>query len=139
MWDDVGLSLRLRFFCKDNAVINKAFYHYNRQNEVSTTRRPVLDRIKEQLECSRQLELFFTREGVLRKYHRFMALVKLVSKLDLFYLDSELWRTTFKDANRYLYLLKSQCQHKMILKYYLYAYCGRLMKSITKFKSRNQI
>lgn len=138
MWDDVGLSIRLRYYCCNNAVINKPYYHYNRQNEVSTTRRPVFDRINEQLQCARQLENFFVKEGVSNKYHRFISLIKLASKLDLFYWDAELWRVIFAETHRDIYLLKSQCNFKTIILCYLYAYCERIMKIVMKFKNRNK-
>lgn len=61
MWDDVGLSIRFRYYIRKSVVINESLYHYNRQNDNSTTRRPVLSRIQEQIECAKKLELFLQR------------------------------------------------------------------------------
>lgn len=61
IWDDVGLSIRFRYYIRKSVVINESLYHYNRQNDNSTTRRPVLSRIQEQIECAKKLEFFFYR------------------------------------------------------------------------------
>ena len=130
MWDDVGLSIRLRYYIQRNEVINEPLYHYNRQNETSTTRRPVFGRIKEQVDCVKQLERFFYCEGAIRQYARFMSLIKLVAKQDLFNLDLDIWKSVFPESHRYIYLLKIQYGMREILKFYAYAYCERLIKVI---------
>ena len=135
MWDDVGLSLRLRYFCRDNAVINKAFYHYNRQNEGSTTHRPLLGRIMEQIECANQLEKFYLKESG-KLYRRFVSLVKLVAKDDLFYYNIDEWKKVFPESHKHLYVMKCQVSVKRLVKYYIYAYFGTLAKCIAKMKNR---
>lgn len=84
MWDDVGLAIRLRYYISHTEVINKAYYHYNRQNEASTTKRPILSRSMEQIECVRQLETFFVQEGSAHLYRCFIAFLKFEAKKDLF-------------------------------------------------------
>lgn len=125
MWDDVGLSIRFRYYIQNCAVINKPFYHYNRQNENSTTRRPVLGRIQEQIECAKQLEAFFISEGALSQYTRFISLVKLVAKDDLFQIDMDLWRKTFPETRKLVNLLKIQnYSQRTLLKMQLVCYLG---------------
>lgn len=127
MWDDVGLSIRFRYYIQNCVVINRAFYHYNRQNENSTTRRPVLGRIQEQIECAKQLEAFFISEGALSLYSRFISLVKLVAKDDLFHIDMDLWRKTFPETRNYLQLLMIQNSNKrVLLKLKIVAYWGSM-------------
>ncbi len=135
MWDDVGLSIRFRYYIQRNEVINESLYHYNRQNEVSTTRRPVLGRVKEQVECAKQLENFFSKEGVKNKYGRFISLVKLIAKQDLFYCDIDAWHAVFKEAHRHIYILHVQYGFKDIIKLYMYAYCTRIAKFLSRIKN----
>ena len=61
MWDDVDLTIRIRYHINSTSVINKAYYHYNLQNIVSTTKRPMLDRVKEQIMCVNYIEEFFKK------------------------------------------------------------------------------
>ena len=63
MWEDVGLSTRIRYYAVNPVVINIPFYHYNKLNENATTRRSILDRVEEQIECAVQLERFFIKES----------------------------------------------------------------------------
>ena len=127
MWDDVGLSIRVRYYCDNNAVINIPFYHYNQQNIASTTRRPLISKINEQIECVKQLELFFGNEGELYNYKRFIALLKLVAKDELLNFDAVQYKNVFQETRKYLYVLKCQCSWRQIIKRYLFAYFGRLV------------
>lgn len=138
MWDDVGISIRVRYYCHNNIVINRAFYHYNMQNETSTTRRSVCDRIEEQVRCANHLENFFRIEGEYKKYHRFINLIKLVSKHDLFFVDISRWRKIFPESQKYIYLLKPQWGFKGILKFYMYAYCHRVTNAVVAVRNRNR-
>lgn len=106
MWDDVGLAVRLRYYIQTTSVVNKAFYHYNRINETSTTRRPVIERIKEQMECVRCIEEFFTVHNSFEKYKEFVAYLKILSKEELFtsnYIKN--WLNCFPESNDYIYRL----------------------------------
>ena len=96
MWDDVGLATRVRFYCRSTSVINREFYHYNRQNEVSTTRRPLDERYREQSLCIDFIEQFFRTEGVLEKYRLFISYLRAHSAEDIFRHDIDLWRGTFE-------------------------------------------
>ena len=96
MWDDVGLATRVRFYCRSTSVINREFYHYNRQNEVSTTRRPLDERYREQSLCIDFIEQFFRTEGVLEKYRLFISYLRAHSAEDIFRHDIDLWRETFE-------------------------------------------
>lgn len=124
MWDDVGLSIRFRYYIRVTEVINEALYHYNRQNENSTTKRPVRRRIEDQVECAKQLELFFANEGVINKYAKFISLIKLVAKMDLFYCDLEMWRNIFPEANKHIWVLRWQYSVWMCVKMFFLAYGG---------------
>lgn len=123
MWDDVGLSIRFRYYIRKSVVINESLYHYNRQNDNSTTRRPVLSRIQEQIECAKKLELFFTEENESKRYGKFISLVKQVAKIDLFYVDLDLWRNTFPETRKDIGILK-QCSKWMRVKMQIVAYGG---------------
>ena len=136
MWDDVGLSTRFRYYIQGSVVINEPLYHYNRQNDASTTRRPVLEKVQEMVDCVKQLEMFYYNEGVAGQYIRFIALLKLIAKHDLFHMDFDRWKNVFPDAHRYIYILKVQYGLKAIIKLYMYACCERIAKVIARLKRR---
>lgn len=140
MWDDVGLSIRIRYYTRENVVINEPLYHYNRQNENSTTRRPVLDRTREQLECARQLELFFKTQNVYDQYRHFVVLVKLVAKLDLLDYDGYLWKNVFPETRWFLYMLKGQIPLRRIIRMIVIAFGGkigiRLLQMLSTIKNK---
>ena len=133
MWDDVGLSIRVRYYCNNNIVINDSFYHYNRLNEVSTTRRPLPDRIKEQIECAKQIELFFKNEGVYTKFKRFVSLIKLVAKDDLLNYDISLYPKVFPESRAYLGVLRCQYSRRQLVKRWLISYSVRTYKVLMWF------
>ncbi len=127
MWDDVGLSIRFRYYIQNCVVINKSFYHYNRLNENSTTRRPALGRIQEQIECARQLETFFANERMINQYSDFISLVKLVAKDDLFQIDMNLWRKIFPETRKEIAVLKIQhFPNRKLVKMQFVAFWGYL-------------
>lgn len=129
MWDDVGMSTRIRFYLNKTVVISEPLYHYNRCNELSTTNRPLLGRVNEAINCVRYLEKFFYMEGVGEKYIRFISMLKIISKIDLFEYDMRLWQDTFPETRPYLNLVKKQCSSKQYIKFCIVAY----LKSFGRF------
>ncbi len=106
MWDDVGLAVRIRYYIQSTSVVNKPFYHYNRINETSTTCRPVIGRIKEQIECVRYLEDFFIAHNSFGRYEKFLAYLKILSKVDMFTNDYiKDWLNCFSESNDYIFRL----------------------------------
>lgn len=119
MWDDVGLSIQVRYHVRDTSVINKAYYHYNRINQVSTTKRPLLDRIREQKLCVNCIEDFFRREQAWDKYRYFVSYLKIHTKEELFSYDAELWIQTFKESRADLWKLRRHYKLKRLFRYYV--------------------
>ena len=132
MWDDVGLSIRVRYHVKDTAVINRGFYHYNRFNETSTTRRPMLDRAREQALCIDFIEDFFKKENAWDKYRLFISYLKIHSIEELFFYEADAWREGFKDAGKDLWKLRKLYRRSRLIKYYTLGYGGILGKTIWK-------
>ena len=132
MWDDVGLSIRIRYYVNSTSVINKPYYHYNRQNIVSTTRRPMLDRVKEQVMCVNYIEAFFKEEHDSQKYRYFISYLKVHTKEELFRYDADLWINTFKDTRKDLWKLRKRYKKHRIFKYFMLSYGGFLGKLIWK-------
>ena len=132
MWDDVGLSIRLRYYIQSSSVINKAFYHYNRQNETSTTRRPLMDRIREQMLCIEYIEDFFRKEQDYDKYRLFISYLKIHSIEELFRKDADTWVAYFKPERSRLWKIRHLYKTHLLVKYYTVGYCGKLGKAIWK-------
>lgn len=134
MWDDVGLTTRLRYYIDRTVVINEPFYNYNIQNEASTTNRELIDRINEQVLCTKLLEDFFISESAENKYRLFLSYMKFFSKNDLLDKDkrkSELWIKIFPEAKKDIWKLK---QYSLLFKFRLFLYCYGGMYGVSLFK-----
>lgn len=132
MWDDVGLAIRLRYYIQSSSAINKPFYHYNRQNETSTTRRPLMDRIREQMLCIEYIEDFFRKEQDYDKYRLFISYLKIHSIEELFRKDADTWVAYFKPERSRLWKIRHLYKTHLLVKYYTVGYCGKLGKAIWK-------
>lgn len=132
MWDDVGLSIRVRYYIRSTSVINKAYYHYNRQNLTSTTKRPLLDRLREQVLCVNYIEDFFKEAQAWEKYRHFISYLKIHTKEEIFTYDAKLWAKTFREARKDLWKLRKLYRRKQLFKYYTLSYGGYLGKLIWK-------
>ena len=132
MWDDVGLSIRLRYHIKGTAAINKVFYHYNRLNNESTTRRPLMDRIKEQTLCIEYLEDFFHKQQDYEKYSKFISYLKIHSIEELFRKDATAWLKAFRSERKNLWSIRHLYKTHILVKYYTVGYGGPLGKLIWK-------
>lgn len=136
MWDDVGLSVRVRYFANTSQVLSEPLYHYNRLNDYSTTKRSIEGRVSEQIRCAGCLEDFFHRECPNGRYDKFVAYIKLIAKLDLLDFNVDKWARVFPEANKYIYILRNQCSCFQIIKSYLAAYCLPLCKLIINVRRR---
>lgn len=124
MWDDVGLSIRLRYYIESTSVINKPFYHYNRKNEVSTTGRPLHERVYEQNLCIRYIEDFFKSENVLDKYKYFVSYLRIQTADNLFRKDVAAWSEAFKKERKNFKRLRHLYKTHLRIKYYIVSYGG---------------
>ena len=126
------MSTRIRFYVGSTAVINKAFYHYNRQNEQSTTRRPLLERAREQELCIQCIEDFFRKENQYEKYRLFISYLRLFAAEDVFYQEPDLWRQKFAGLGGDLWKLRGVYTKKQLFKFYTLGYGGVIGKLIWK-------
>lgn len=130
MWDDVGMSIRIRYFVKGTSVINRPLYHYNRQNEVSTTRRPLKERIDEQDLCIEHLTDFFKQESALEQYRLFLSYLKLHSIEELFFHDVDEWLSRFADVKHDLWTVRKLFRGSYLVKFYTLRFGGIIGKLI---------
>ena len=147
MWDDVGLTTRLRYYIDKTTVINKPFYNYNKQNEICTTNRNLIDRIKEQVLCAKLLEDFFISESADDKYRLFISSLKLSSKSELLFDDNSKdkinqWMSLFPEAGRDVWKI-GHYDFNYKLRVFLYSCggtCGVLLYRILRvLKNRSWI
>lgn len=139
MWDDVGITTRLRYYIDKTAVINKPFYNYNKQNEICTTNRNLIDRIKEQVLCAKLLEDFFISESADDKYRLFISSLKLSSKSELLFDDNSkdkinMWMRLFPEAGRDVWKIGHyDFNYKLRVSLYCYGgMCGVLLYRILR-------
>ena len=132
MWDDVGLATRVRYYAQSTASINKGFYHYNRQNEFSTTRRPLLDRAREQELCIQCIENFFKEENSYDQYKLFISYLRLHAAEDVFYYEPDVWRQMFAGLKGDLWKLRHVYTKKQLFKFYTLGCGGFIGKLVWK-------
>lgn len=136
MWDDVGLTIRLRYYIQHCFIINKAFYHYNKSNESSTTQRPILDRVKEQIKCIQKIEEFFILEKDKYKYRYFITYLKLKSKEETYFDNTNFWIRTFPECKYHLWYMRKLYPFYIWKHYFLASYIGIVGKQILDFYTK---
>lgn len=135
MWDDVGLTIRLRYYIQSCYIINEAFYHYNKSNEVSTTKRPLLERVNEQIKCIQNIENFFKLEKDIHKYRYFITYLKLKSKEEIFFDNTTFWINTFPECKYHLWYMRKKYSLRVWIYYCFTCLFGIKGKNlIAKFK-----
>lgn len=108
MWEDTGITFRLRFFSKKTVVIPKGFYHYIvGENDNSICKNYTIKNLEEQIVCAKKLEEFIRQQGKENEYKLVIANLKFRSKNALFsnpaLVDYKHWRTVFSESNRYIW------------------------------------
>lgn len=105
MWDDEGVTCRLRYLSNKTVVVHKELYHYNKQNEQSIVSRPSRRKIEEQILCAKYLAEFFNITAA--KIPLIVSCIKFESKLALIWdpvnRDIIAWKKTFPETNSYIW------------------------------------
>lgn len=103
MWEDLGLITRLRYLSKKTVVIEKVFYHYNKQNDQSIASVPKVHKIEEQMRCASLLGQFFKDK---KEFAIVVNYLKFISKSSFLYSksvrDVKRWKETFPETHRYI-------------------------------------
>lgn len=103
MWEDLGLITRLRYLSKKTVVIEKVFYHYNKQNDQSIASVPKIHKIEEQMKCALLLEQFFKDK---KEFAIVVHYLKFISKSSFLYSkpirDVKRWKSTFPETHRFI-------------------------------------
>lgn len=103
MWEDLGVTLRLRYYSKKTVILNEPLYHYNRLNAVSITSIPNRKNIEEQIYCVHYLSDFFLKEGVYEEYLHIIDMLKFKAKIGMIVFketrDLYGWLNVFPESN----------------------------------------
>jgi glycosyltransferase involved in cell wall biosynthesis len=109
MWEDLGVTIRLRYFSRKTVIIHQAFYHYNQQNGSSiSSLAPKLSAIEEQIRCANCIEKFFEEQGIWKDFFLAVSCLKFMSKGALLFnsneqaLDDRRWKNTFPETHKYI-------------------------------------
>lgn len=104
MWEDTGITVRLRYFSKKTVVTDEALYHYNLQNTGSIVSVPKKSSVMEQVRCAGLLEEFFREQEVSGEYSLVIDYLKFMSKNALLrrrpIMDVKLWKTIYPESHR---------------------------------------
>lgn len=110
MWEDLGVTLRLRYLSNKTVILNKALYHYNRLNNSSITAVPKLLNVEEQISCALYLEHFFKIMKEENQYCITIRYLKFKSKINLLVAknirDVDRWMSLFPELNESIFQYK---------------------------------
>lgn len=102
MYEDVGVTTRLRAMSAKTVFVHTPLYHYNQENCNAMTARLSPAAISQQFECAALLERWFDERGLTRFKPQIDA-IKFFSKLGLLVVsasaDPRKWRQTFPETN----------------------------------------
>lgn len=106
MWEDLGMTIRLRYFSRKTVILPEAFYHYNKQNENSIVSVSKLSSIEEQLHCAICIGEFFRQQGecVEKQFKITIFSLKFKAKGGFLFnkslRDMKRWLATFPETHR---------------------------------------
>lgn len=110
MWEDLGLTIRLRYFSKKTVVLQEALYHYNKQNEGSIASFPKLSSMEEQMRCVELVGQFFQEQGVEQEYELVIKSLKFKAKAGMLFVkplrNISRWREVFPETHADLWKYK---------------------------------
>lgn len=130
MWEDLSQTIRLRYFSNKIAVVDKAFYHYNRQNDNSITASPSMDGIRQRMKCAELIELFFIEQHTNETFELPINYLKFVSKRNLLLERKRRaikeWKRTFPGSNAFIWQYKCLSRDTRMIYWLANAGQGRL-------------
>ncbi|MDR1729216.1 MAG: glycosyltransferase [Prevotellaceae bacterium] len=125
-WVDIGLIIRLCFFTRTIEIIQKAFYHYNRENENSVSKKPNSRRIEDMIYCSLEINRFFVKNGADKKYNLTLKYISYLAKDRLLYdksvRDYRRWKALFPETHAHIWQFSQLSLFKKIT--FSLAACG---------------
>lgn len=105
MWEDLGLTIRLRFLSKKTFILRAVLYHYNKQNESSITSSmaAVKSKTDQQILCASHIERFFEEQSASEEYKLLINSIKFLSK-SIYLLkkpmrDIPLWKSIYPETH----------------------------------------
>lgn len=104
-WEDVSLTARALPLAERMEFIDRAFYHYRKENQASYTasRSNQKERMRQQVECARMVDEWMIANGYAERYEPFLTHLKFASKIKMLSIKPRtlrLWQTTFPEANK---------------------------------------
>jgi hypothetical protein len=79
LWEDLGMTIRLRYLSRKTIIMHEAFYHYYKTG-TSITSMPKISYIEEQIRCADYIEQFFREQHVYDEFLVAIQYIKLLSK-----------------------------------------------------------
>jgi glycosyltransferase involved in cell wall biosynthesis len=119
MWEDLSVTIRLRYLSKKTVVINEPLYHYNNCNASSIVSTPNISHTKEQIQCALEIEKFFCSQNAYEEYFLSIQNIKFLSKKNYLFVtpicDLIQWKNTFPETNKYIWKYHNISIHKRII------------------------
>ena len=102
IWEDLFFSINLLLNAKNIIYINKAFYHYNKQNTSSLLSCFSIKKIYDKIKICNSIKDIFIKYSVLDKYSNSLKQRQLWAKMEFItdrkFRDFDKWRELYPDA-----------------------------------------
>lgn len=137
MWEDLCTSVRLHFYARKVAYVNKPLHHYM-FNATSLTHRNSIRNVKDRVYVALSIQDFLCARKVSDKYESSIACMMLNAKM-CFLLDASLqdfnrWRSTIPKANRYIHSYTGSLYAKIIM-YLVDKRCDGMARLVLSLRS----
>lgn len=83
MWEDNGLMMRLFYYAKGLAVIDNAYYHYNKSNGGAMTNAYGEESVAQMIECASLMESFFKQKPDYYRFEKTVLALKFYARINL--------------------------------------------------------
>lgn len=83
MWEDNGLMMRLFYYAKGLAVIDNAYYHYNKSNGGAMTNAYGAESVAQMIECASLMESFFKQKPDYFRFEKTVLALKFFARINL--------------------------------------------------------
>lgn len=119
MSEDLGLTLRLRYFSKKTIIIDKPLYYHSGDNLDSIVSNFTVEKCMQIIKCAENLTYFFLQQNCSNKYSFQLLFLKFNAKRYLLF-NSNIrnigkWKTIFPETHSYIWkYTESPLNHKVI-------------------------
>lgn len=124
MSEDLGLTLRLRYFSRKTMIIQEALYYHSADNQDSIVSNYTEFKALQIVECVKKLHSFFNEKNVTGQYNFNLMFLKFQSKQQFLIFrgirNTDLWKELFPETHKYIWQFSEAPIHVRIVSWLVY-------------------